>query len=209
MPEIAKFRPGDIVIHPRRPEWGDGVVDQATEISHNGQSAQRLIVRFVHRNRVTINSGVASLVAKKTYSAMQSRNDSTLTTSTTTGGWLSSLEQDPADHELWRLPETMTDPFQSLAGRLQSTLDSFRFSTEAHSLTAWAVAQTGLDDPLTKYTRQELEQAFPRFTRDRNNHLQDLVKQIKRHGNRKLLDHALDNARTSTAREMLKRLIRG
>ena len=198
------------MIHPRRPEWGGGVVDEVMEILHDGQSAQRLIVRFAHRNRVTINTAVAPLMAKETYIAMRSRNESTFNTSTTTGGWLSSLEQDPAGgHELWRLPEAMTDPFSSLARRLQATLDSYRFSTEARSLTAWAVAQTGLDDPLTKYTRQELEQSFPRFARNRDNHLQDLVNQIKRNGERDLLDQALANTRATAAREAIKRVIRG
>ena len=198
------------MIHPRRPEWGGGVVDEVMEILHDGQSAQRLIVRFAHRNRVTINTAVAPLMAKETYIAMRSRNESTFNTSTTTGGWLSSLEQDPAGgHELWRLPEAMTDPFSSLARRLQATLDSYRFGTEARSLTAWAVAQTGLDDPLTKYTRQELEQSFPRFARNRDNHLQDLVNQIKRNGERDLLDQALANTRATAAREAIKRVIRG
>ena len=209
MPDTAKFSPGDVVVHPRRPEWGDGVVVQAMGILHKGQSAQRLTVRFTHRNRVTINTAVAPLMAKETYNAMRSNNQSTSGTSTATGGWLSSLEQDSADHELWRLPEAMTDPFSSLGRRLNATLDSYRFSTEARSLTAWAVAQTGLDDPLSKYTRQKLEQAFPRFARDRDNQLQDLVNQIKCHGERELLDQALANTRVPAARETLKRMIRG
>ena len=53
----------------------------------------------------------------------------------------------------------MVDPFSSATERLKATLDNFRFNAQARPLIDWAIAQTGLDDPLTLYTRQELEQA--------------------------------------------------
>ena len=209
MDETPEFRPGDEVIHPRRPEWGDGVVDQVTKVQHQGRAAQRLVVRFAHHQRVTINTAVAPLIPKESYNAMRSSNNVTSGTSTLEGGWLGALEQDADEHELWRLPESMTDPFSSLTRRLQATLDSFRFSTEPRSLTAWAVAQTGLEDPLTKYTRQVLEQAFPRFARDRNNHLHELVRQIKRQNEHALLHDTLQNIRTEVARKALEKAMRG
>lgn len=214
----GEFRPGDVVVHPRRLEWGDGVVDQATNIDHEGRNAQRLVIRFAHRERVTLNTAVAPLMSKDLYSAMRndhpSRGTSRTTqgsggaTSNSNGGWLSTLEQAPSEHELWRLPELMSDPFLSLGRRLEATLDSYRFSTEPRSLTAWAVAQTGLHDPLTKYTRQELESAFPRFARDRNVHLQDLVRLIKRKGEGKILEKALSDTRNNAAKDALRRAMK-
>ncbi len=197
------------MIHPRRPEWGEGVVDQATTIQHQGRPAQRLVVRFANRDKVTINTAVAPLIAKETYNAMRTSNQFSSGTSTATGGWLSALEGDSNGHELWRLPESMTDVFRSNASRLEATLESYRFSTEPRSLTAWAVAQTGLDDPLTKYTRQELEHAFPRFARDRDNHLMELVGQLKRQGERDVLNQARAKTRIPGARAALERAIRG
>lgn len=126
------------------------------------------------------------------------------------GGWLAQLERanGHAKHELWELPKTMTDPFASLGQRLDATLDSYRFSTEPRSLIDWAVAQTGLNDPLSKYTRHELEQAFPRFARDRDQHLVSLVRQIKRKGDLLLLTQASQKTRYASARNALQKAMR-
>lgn len=99
-------------------------------------------------------------------------------------GWLDALDPSAArGGELWELPDALSDPFADLPQRLTATLDTYRFSTEPRSLMEWATAQTGLDDPLSKYTRSELEHAFPRFARDRDGHLKDIVRQLKRAGN--------------------------
>ena len=130
----------------------------------------------------------------------------------TEGGWLSALEQERqgrrnGDHfELWELPEAMTDPFSGLGQRLDATLDSFQYSTEARSLIEWAVIQTGLNDPLTKYTRQELEQAFPRYARDRDAHLKELVLTLKRSNDQETLKKARKH-KLAPARAALDRIL--
>ena len=98
----------------------------------------------------------------------------------TTAGWLNDLEGSTGKNELWDLPDELTNPFASISERLQATLQTYKYSTEPKALFDWAVRQTGLDDPLSKYNRHELEQAFPRFARDRDAHLRDMVRQIKR-----------------------------
>ena len=125
---------------------------------------------------------------------------STTQTSKAGGGWLATLERSRrTSHELWELPDAMTDPFATLPQRLKATLDSYRFSTEARSLIEWAMAQTGLNDPLTKYARQELELGFARFARDRDNHLKQLVRQLKRNGDRLSLDRTRRSLRLPQA----------
>ncbi|MEO1236905.1 MAG: DUF3553 domain-containing protein [Planctomycetota bacterium] len=100
------------------------------------------------------------------------------------GGWLDDLDGSAIKgKELWELPDALSDPFASLPERLGATLETYRYSTEPRALMDWAVAQTGLDDPLSKYTRHELEQAFPRYARDRDGHLRDIVRQLKRENN--------------------------
>ena len=116
------------------------------------------------------------------------------TTAPGTGGWLSELEaraggKGPA-HELWELPEELSDPFISDAQRLSHTLETYKYSTEPRSLIDWAVRQTGLDDPLTKYNRIEMEQAFQRFARDRDLHLKELVRQLKRNAQQAAIKEA-------------------
>jgi len=214
MAEVPQFSTGDAVIHPRRPEWGEGIVTKATRIEQEGQTAQRLLVRFANHHDVTINTAIAQLLAKETYETMRHNNSGFRAAEPgprprTEGGWLGSLSQSDHAHELWQLPENMTDPFRGEDERLKATLESFRFSTESRSLMSWATTQTGLDDPLSTYTRQELEQAFPRFARDRDAHLVDLVRLFKRQGLADVLKRAMSDKLVPSARQALQRAMRG
>ena len=126
------------------------------------------------------------------------------------GGWLAELERanGAQKHELWDLSGPMTDPFADLTQRLEATLDSYKYSTEPRSLIDWAVVQTGLDDPLSKYTRPELEQAFARYARDRDQHLHDLIRQLKRKGQAAVLNQALSRLKLAAARTALQKAMR-
>ncbi len=61
MTEQREFQRGDVVIHPRRPEWGRGVVKEASHITYQGDAAQRVAVQFANKGRVVINTAVAPL----------------------------------------------------------------------------------------------------------------------------------------------------
>lgn len=211
MQDCDRYKPGDVVIHARRPEWGEGVIDQAQVITHEGRRAQRLVIRFSHRGRVTINTAVALLKPKQIEGTMTNTDTPTTFRPSASGrGWLGSIQQKQDNgHELWSLPEAMTDPFASLTQRLGATLDSYRFGVDAHSLIEWAVAQTGLTDPLSKYNRHELEQAFARFARDRDRHLADLVATAKKQGESPWLARQIREARDPRARQALQKAVRG
>ncbi|MEM6458685.1 MAG: DUF3553 domain-containing protein [Planctomycetota bacterium] len=176
----------------------------------DGSRAQRLTVDFANQGRKQLNTAIAPLIrdraadpaafAKPTsrrntpapaLPAHGSRGAGTATATapaptdtkgdSDSSGWLDDLDgSSTKDAELWELPDDVADPFASLGERLRATLATYRFSTEPRALMDWAVAQTGLNDPLSKYTRTELEHAFPRFARDRDAHLRDLVRQLKR-----------------------------
>jgi hypothetical protein len=209
------FVKGDKVMHAKRPEWGPGVVDDASPIDHDGQRAQRLIVKFANRGTVTLNTAIAELVQKDSTQIMATTTSTSVKSSVrkpdaTSGGWLGSLSKDDPAKTLYSLPDAMTDPFVGTVKRLETTLDSFRYSTDPRQprlLLDWAIMQTGMADPLSKFTRQELEQAFPRFARDRDNHLWDLVKQLKREGRQDAIQAAMKNAKHPGAREALQRAI--
>ncbi|QDU32964.1 hypothetical protein KS4_10030 [Poriferisphaera corsica] len=174
------FTRGDKVVHPKRPEWGDGVVRDASTITHEGAQAQRLAIDFANRGRVVINTAIAPLVNKR-----NSKEMNTGLKEQATGGWLGELEKAAGikkSNELWDLPSKLSDPFTSLMDRLIATLETYRFSTDPRSLIDWAVIQTGLNDPLSKFTRHELEHAFPRFARDRDQHLRGIVVEFKHNG---------------------------
>lgn len=203
-----RFHRGDVVHHPRKPEWGQGVVKDAQPIRHQGTPAQRLAIEFANKGRVIINTAVAPLAPKASQDSTMSRTS--IPTSSSEVGWLTKLEKATGNRsdELWELPEAMTDPFTSLARRLEATLESYRFNTTARSLIDWAVVQTGLDDPLSKYTRHELEQAFPRFARDRDQHLHSLIRQLKRNGEQHVLSETLQKTQHPGARAALAKALR-
>jgi len=125
-------------------------------------------------------------------------------------GWLDQLEAQRSGkaHELWDLPDALSDPFTSDAQRLAATLDQYRFSTEARSLIEWATQQTGLHDPLTKYTRHDLEQAFPRFLRDLDQHLKGLVRTFKHRNDQASLLRARNATRWPAAQKALDKALR-
>lgn len=132
--------------------------------------------------------------------------------SSTGQGWLGGLNGGQHPHEeLFRLAEPMTDPFAGLTSRLTATLASFRYRLDAQNpglLLEWASNQTGLADPLTKYTRHELEQAFPRFARDRERHLKDLARLIKSKGRMDILHETMAQTSDPTAKAALQQAMR-
>jgi Protein of unknown function (DUF3553) len=197
-----RYQHGDVVTHPRRPEWGKGVVKNVQAIVHQGSAAQKLSVEFANRGRVVINTAVAPL-ASKGHTANMSSSIST------SGGWLDQLERNNSkSHELWELPDAMTDVFSSELQRLVATLDSYKYTTEPRPLIDWAVLQTGADDPLSKYTRHELEQAFARFARNRDQHLLALVQQLKKAGRHQVLVQARHQALVLAGQSALDRAMR-
>ena len=122
-------------------------------------------------------------------------------------GWLASLNKKTPD-QLSELPHAMSDPFASHSDRLGAVLDSFRFSADARGLMDWAITQTHMEDPLSRYTRHELEQASPFFVRNRNDYLFEIVREIKREGKHQLLSDISRKTRNKQAKAMLDRAIR-
>lgn len=210
MSESTQFEKGDVVIHTRRPEWGVGVVDHAAVVMHEGKTAQRLTIRFANHGRVAVNTAVAAIKMKDSKKAMASTNSSIMSTSTNGAGWLDSIDgnKQSEKRELWSLPDSMTDPFASLSARLKATLDSCRFSKEPRSLIDWAVAQSGLTDPLSEYNRHQLEQSFSHFVRDRDRHLGELVRTVKKKGDREVLGQVMQDLTIPAAQRALEAAIR-
>ncbi len=243
MAVTARFHKGDEVAHPKRPEWGTGLVKDIAAVNHEGKDAQRVTVDFANHKVVTINTAVAPLTLcfrppednKPNPLRQPSRyqlNGHTITktetpevegvgaaptatkkvTSGSDENWLKKMEgseSSGAAKELYSLPDPCIDPFSSMESKAQATLETFRFSKDPRALIDWAVVQTGLNDPLSRYSRSELEMAFPRFERDRNNHLFTIFRDFK-HRNQlgKLLEIA-EATRIPSAIEHIRRLMPG
>jgi hypothetical protein len=202
----SQFDVGDVVVHLRRPEWGHGTISRVQHASHAGQPTQRLVVDFVNHGRVTLLSALAPVAFKEKEDT--GSMSTSMSPKTSSGqGWLASLEEKSPTHRLTALPDALTDPFSSNYRRLQATLATFKYSTQPRALIDWAITQTGLSDPLTQFTRHELEQAFPFYAHARMAHLNELVRTMKREGDLGSLNKAMSET-TGPAAEALAKALR-
>lgn len=205
-----KFEYGDRVSHATRPEWGIGLVVKTELLSTNGRQAQRLSVRFPNDGLKTISTAHAELklVTDEVAVIDPDGQESPL------GGWdkmedsewLGEVAQRKVREVMVGLSETVRDPFRPVEDRLKACLDLFRFERTGRSLVDWAVAQSGLDDPLSRFTRHELEVLFDQWASNRQQHLQQLFSQA--HGDKQLVSRLLAAA-PPAARQSVRRLTTG
>lgn len=178
-----KFTFGDRLRHPARPEWGVGTVVRAEDLPSNGRPVQRLAVRFPNAGLKTLNTAHASL-ERCAGNAAPRLDDDRETVADLDGlhqsEWLAPVAQRRIQETMTALPGNVRDPFNSLEQRLALTMGLFRFERTGGSLIDWAVGQSGLDDPLGRFTRQELEQHFDRWAMERENHLRALLDEVGR-----------------------------
>ncbi len=159
---------GDRVVHAGRPEWGGGKVTSAARANHQGSPCQRLTVRFDRAGVKTLSTALAELKPEQT-GADAPR-----------GGWLDELEQARPADRLADLPERVSDPFITLDKRLEASLLLYRFTGSGGSLIEWASAQTGMKDPLSTFSRQELEAHFEVYRRRLDDHVRKLAGDLRR-----------------------------
>lgn len=173
------FQPGDRVRHGQRPEWGVGSVTKVERCTTNGRPAQRLTVRFPNAGLKALNTAHAPLARAGEATADQPDPAQPVVEwdRLNESGWLGSVARRKIDEVMITLPLDARDPFLRLEKRLSFTLDLYRFEPVSRSLIDWAVAQSGLDDPLSRFTRPELEQLFDRWATERDNHLARLLQE--------------------------------
>lgn len=176
------FKFGDHVRHAKRPEWGVGLIIKTEDTAVNGQPQQRITVRFPNAGLKRLMSGHALLqrVDEQAETEVAVNGNGAAAgfqqwDRLTDSDWLSPVAQRKVQEMMTTLPEEIRDPFNGLGKQLAATLSLYRFDKSGRGLIDWAVAQSGLDDPLSRFTRQELEQLFDRWTRERDNHLEKLL----------------------------------
>ena len=164
-----------------------------------------LTIRFPNAGIKSLNSAVANLepVEETTPQGAGEAAVAIAQADRTAGDdLLGPMAQKRLVEVMTEVPEHCRDPFQSLANRVTSTLALYRFTTTGGSLVDWAVAQTGLDDPLSRFNRQELEQHFVRWAQERDQHLARLVFEARQKGDDVdgILASGPEAARTALAR---------
>jgi hypothetical protein len=175
---ITEWKLGDRLMHAGRPEWGIGEVRTAESLSQNGTRCQRLTVRFERGGVKTLSTAFADLRPADQMPRLQELPPQEPAQNGT--GWLNKVEEGSIVDKMTRLPEEATDPFRSKTVRFQNALNLYRFTPIGGSLLDWASIQSGMKDPLSHFSRHELERLFGRFRANLDAHLKKLGLDLKR-----------------------------
>lgn len=133
--------------------------------THEGSPCQRVSVRFERAGLKSLSTAVAELRQVVANSSL--------------GPSVPSAFDDPdeptLEERLTTLPDAATDPFSPLKARVEATIRLYRYNGEGAGLIDWAAAQTGLRDPLSHFSRHDLEERYRAFERARDAHLAQLM----------------------------------
>lgn len=201
-----KFEYGDRVRHTRRPEWGVGSIVKTEEMTVNGLRTQRVSVRFPNAGLKILSTAHAELRLVTDDGAADSHGQEHPLgdwQKFDESDWLGDVARRKVDEAMVSVAPEVRDPFNSLRQRLGACLDLYRFERTGRSLIDWAVAQSTLEDPLTRFTRHELELLFDQWATQRENQLDKLLQKAK--GEPELVKELLGSA-PSAAQKAVRRL---
>jgi hypothetical protein len=199
----TEWKMGDRLMHAGRPEWGIGEVRAAEAQTQNGVRCQRLTIRFERAGVKTLSTAFADLRpassmpllieqpkpdtsangshrSPATSNGISARTPSAGSESGGGGGWLREAEQGSITDQMTRLPEQATDPFRTRKARFETSLGLYRFTPTGASLLDWASIQSGMKDPLSRFSRHELERLFDRFRVNLDGHIKKLGIELKK-----------------------------
>jgi len=172
MADERNWKVGDRVRLDARPEWGVGEIVHAGQHVHEGRTCQQLRVRFRSGGLKTLTTALASL--READQAPEHAPHSQRPR-----GWLEEAESSDPETAIRSLPGALTDPFTPIDTRLREAIGALRFEPHGGSLIEWATWQTGLDDPMTRFTRHELESHFEHFRHALVTHARALVRELR------------------------------
>jgi hypothetical protein len=176
------FKMGDKVRSSKRPEWGEGSVMKLEAITFQGKTDQRIFVRFAAVGMKTLLASAADLIpadgsGDDVLTAIHRPTTLTDVEKAKEGGWLGEIDRRGPEAVMTSLPPAATDPFLSLRKRLENTIGLYRFDGK---LIDWAVAQSGVTDPMTRFNRNQLEQFWQRWKFALDAHLISLLGEARR-----------------------------
>lgn len=201
------FTAGDVVRHQRRPEWGMGTVQRVELVRRGSGNDQRLWIRFPNAGLKTLLASVAELEPVRRADGTLVAGDDTLVARELSGetGWLAEISKRKPEDAMTALPAEASDPFLSARKRLEFVLGLFRFDPQT-KLIDWAVAQSGLGDPLSRFSRHDLEQFFKLWAFERDAALQRLLYDQEFRGQPEVVKEILSRANPAaqaTARRIM------
>lgn len=178
-----KYKPGERVRHPGKPEWGVGEVTKVELITRDGVPDRRVWIRFPSEGTKTVLASVAGLEVVEDSSEIVGDGGTMLDRQAShETGWLGEIAKNKPEDAMTSLPDRATDPFMPPRNRLEFLYGLYRFNRNSGSLLEWAIAQSGLDDPMTRFNRHELEQFFDRWSWERDRALARTLDECRKAG---------------------------
>lgn len=170
------YTQGTRVRHRQRPEWGAGTITRIEPITRGTTRDQRLWIQFASAGSKMLLASAADLevldggAAEHTFAAREVTSER---------GWLGQIASKKPEQAMTELPPDATDPFLLPERRLKNLLTLYRFDGST-KLIDWAVAQSGLDDPLSRFNRVEIEAFYKQWSMERDLALSRLVGDFRR-----------------------------
>ncbi|MGQ0627349.1 MAG: DUF3553 domain-containing protein [Phycisphaerales bacterium] len=195
---VRQWSFGDRLVHAGRPEWGSGVVTSVQKDSYEGRVCQKLVIRFDKVGIKTISTALADLRAESEM-PLHTMPEAAFSDDPL----MKPLGPSPKELML-KIPENATDPFTTPKARIEAMCALYRFSDQGGSLLEWAIMQSGLRDPMTRFNRHELEELFKRWVMLRDEQFKKMIFEFKRN-DPALLAQIGRNAPRG-AQQLLKRL---
>lgn len=171
---MIEWKFGDRLVHAGKPEWGIGQVSAAEMTQQDGKRCQRVTVRFERGGVKTLSTAFADLRPADQAGFPRVSHEEP------SDPLALAAENQNVQEAMCKIPETAVDPFLPMGKRLENTLNLYRFSDTGGSLIDWAVMQSGLKDPLSRFSRHDLERLFARYQMNVDNHLKKLVREMRR-----------------------------
>lgn len=148
-----------------RPDWGVGTVVRIERTQAGGAPAHRVWVQF-QLGRKAMLVPPARLIAPQP-------------PPTRTQGWLDTLAANTLDDRLRRLPDEAVNVLGTPRDKLDALLPLYGWTEDSNSILRWARKQTGVGDPLSEWTRDELLAAFAAFVQERDAALRAAVARLR------------------------------
>ena len=174
---------GDRVIHPKFPEWGSGAVIKVESTAVHGEPTTRVTVRFLSAGlKAFVGDSLPLELLIDGHEMPGDRDRKRPAISEVEdlerSGLTQAVEQKLLEI-MHSIPLACRDPFNSTEHRLRRTLDLYKYDMSGRGLMEWAMAQTGMDDPLTRFNRTELEVFFKHYSHELNQHLAKLLSEMR------------------------------
>jgi hypothetical protein len=197
---------GDRVTHPKFPEWGSGAVIKVENTAVNGEVTKRITVRFTHAGLKKFVGDAIPLDVMLDAHAMpgdrECKRPAIAEVEDLERSGLRQAVDQKLEEIMFNIPLACRDPFNTLDHRLRRTFALYKYDLSGKGLMEWAMAQTGMDDPLTRFNRTELEDYFKQYSFLLKQHLAKLLRELQ--GDKVTLKQLLDEAPEGARRAVSK-----